>query len=185
MRPPPNARMILSPAQIKAIQAKVPESEREAFLDSAIRSALANLPAAPRPVAADGGLELFADGGSRGNPGPSGGGFALYQKGKLVMKGSEYFGEKTNNQAEYLALRLGMRRAYEEYGDLPLRCYMDSQLVVEQLNGRYKVKSSSILALHQEVSRIKEQFSSFAIQHIPREQNKVADRLANEAMDRN
>ncbi|MBN2306632.1 ribonuclease HI family protein [Candidatus Peregrinibacteria bacterium] len=132
------------------------------------------------------GIQVYIDGGARGNPGPAGGGFAVYQNGKAVMKGSEYFGEKTNNQAEYLALRLALREVYSKFGDgdLELNCFMDSQLVVEQMNGNYKVKNANIKPLFQEVRRIADQFKSFTISHVPREENALADQLANQAMDR-
>lgn len=129
-------------------------------------------------------IELYVDGGSRGNPGSSGGGFAIFQNGKLVDKGSEYFGHKTNNQAEYLALRAGLRKAYELFKESPLHCFMDSMLAVEQMNGNFKVKSENIKPLFQEVRRIADQFKDFSISHIPREKNSVADSLANQAMDR-
>lgn len=128
--------------------------------------------------------EVFVDGGSRGNPGPAGGGFAAYRAGKEVFSGSEFFGERTNNQAEYMALRLALSCVYEKYGDAPLQCYMDSELVVRQMNGEYKVKNAELKPLFREVSLIAGQFKSFAIAHVPREKNKRADQLANRAMDR-
>ena len=102
------------------------------------------------------------------------------------MKGSEFFGQKTNNQAEYLALRLALREIYAKLGDgnVDLNVFMDSQLVVEQMNGNYKVKSTNVKPLFQEVRRIADQFKSFTISHVPREENTVADALANQAMDR-
>lgn len=131
-------------------------------------------------------IEVYIDGGSRGNPGPSGGGFAVFQNGKVIKKGSEYFGEKTNNQAEYMALRLALREVYDKFGDenLEVNCFMDSQLVVEQMNGNYKVKSKNVQPLFQEVRRIADQFKNFSISHVPREENYLADNLANQAMDR-
>ncbi len=128
-------------------------------------------------------IELFVDGGSRGNPGPSGGGFVIFKNGKLVGKGREFFGFLTNNQAEYLALRAALREAYRLFGDAPLSCHMDSQLVVEQMNGHYKVKKPHLKPLFTEIRRIADQFKSFSITHIPREENYLADHLANQAMD--
>ena len=131
-------------------------------------------------------IAVYIDGGARGNPGPAGGGFAVFKNGKAVMKGSEFFGLKTNNQAEYLALRLALREIYVKLGDgnVDLNVFMDSQLVVEQMNGNYKVKNANIKPLFQEVRRIADQFKSFTISHVPREENAVADALANQAMDR-
>ncbi|MFH0837639.1 MAG: ribonuclease HI family protein [Patescibacteria group bacterium] len=131
-------------------------------------------------------IEVYVDGGARGNPGPAGGGFAVFREGKVIDKGSEYFGEKTNNQAEYLALRLALSGIYEKFGDgdVEVNCFMDSQLVVEQMNGNYKVKSENVKPLFREVRRIADQFKGFTISHIPREENYLADKLANQAMDR-
>jgi len=131
-------------------------------------------------------LAVYIDGGSRGNPGSSGGGFAVFQNGKVIEKGSEYFGEKTNNQAEYMALGLALRKVHEKYGDgdLEVNCFMDSQLAVEQMNGNYKVKNENLRPLFQEARRIADKFKSFTISHVPREENALADNLANQAMDR-
>lgn len=129
-------------------------------------------------------INVFIDGGSRGNPGFSGGGYVVLQNGKILDKGSEYFGEKTNNQAEYLALRMALRNIYEKFKDADIHCFMDSMLVVEQMNGNFKVKSPNIKQLFEEVRRIADQFKHFSISHVPREQNTMADKLANEAMDR-
>jgi ribonuclease HI len=131
-------------------------------------------------------IAVYIDGGARGNPGPAGGGFAVFKNGKLAHKGSEYFGERTNNQAEYLALRLALREVYEKFGDgdTQVNCFMDSQLVVEQMKGNYRVKSENVRPLFQEVRRIADQFKDFSISHVPREENALADNLANQAMDR-
>lgn len=129
-------------------------------------------------------IELYTDGGSRGNPGIAGGGFVAYKNGKRALEGSEFFGEKTNNQSEYLALRMGLREVYAHYPNAKVKCYLDSQLAVEQMCGNYKVKSDKVKPLFEEARRIADQFKSFSIQHIDRSQNAEADRLANEAMDR-
>ncbi len=130
-------------------------------------------------------IAVYIDGGSRGNPGPSGGGFAVIEGGKATIKGSEFYGEKTNNQAEYLALRSALREVYGKFGkETSIHCFMDSQLVVRQMNGEYKVKSENVRPLFQEVRRIADQFKDFSISHVPREENALADALANQAMDR-
>jgi ribonuclease HI len=130
-------------------------------------------------------VEIYVDGGSRGNPGYAGGGFVIFEDGRKTAEGSEYFGKKTNNQAEYLALRSAMRKAYEKLGaHAEIQVYMDSMLAVEQMNGNWKVKSENVRPLFQEVRRIADQFKSFSISHIPREKNTLADKLANDAMDR-
>ncbi|MBU1683211.1 ribonuclease HI family protein [Patescibacteria group bacterium] len=163
----------------KAIDKIIPKKEQEAFINSAIKKGLENYKADHAEV-----IEVFVDGGSRGNPGPAGGGFGIYRGGKLVKKGSEYFGEKTNNQAEYLALRLALRETYDKFKDLKIHCYMDSQLVVEQMNGNFKVKSADLRPIFEETRRIADQFKHFQIEHIRREQNQLADQMANDAMDR-
>jgi len=171
--------MKLSEKQIKAIEKLIPAKERQRFVENAINKALEE----HKALTADT-IEVYTDGGSRGNPGPAGGGFAIYRGGKLVSKGSEYFGELTNNQSEYLALRLALREAYDKFSDCKVKCFMDSQLAVEQMNGNYKVKSVNVRPLYDEVRRIADQFKGFTISHIPREQNKIADQLSNDAMDR-
>lgn len=164
----------------KKIEKLIPKKEQQTFLEEVIEEALKK----KMPSKIEENIEIYTDGGSRGNPGPSGGGFAIYKGGKLVLKGSEYFGQKTNNQAEYLALRLALREAYEKFKEAKIQCFLDSKLAVEQMNGNFKVKSENVRPLFEEVRRIADQFKAFSIYHIPREQNKVADRLANEAMDK-
>ncbi len=130
-------------------------------------------------------IEVYIDGGSRGNPGPSGGGFAVFENGKVIDKGSEFFGEKTNNQAEYMALGIALQKVYDKYGDTgaEVKCFMDSKLAVEQMSGNWKVKSLNVKPLFQKAIRIADKFKSFSISHIPREENYLADDLANRAMD--
>jgi ribonuclease HI len=171
--------MKIKDQHIKALEDKIPAKDRQKFLDNAIEQALKEHELMNAKE-----LEVFVDGGSRGNPGHAGGGFAVYSAGKLVHKGSEYFGEITNNQAEYLALRLALREIYAKFGNVKIKCCMDSQLVVEQMNGNYKVKSENIQPLFTEIQRITDQFKSFSIKHIRREQNQLADKLANDAMNR-
>lgn len=149
------------------------------FIDQTLEKAIRQ-----KELASNQSIEIFTDGGSRGNPGPSGGGYAIFKAGELVAEGAHFYGHKTNNQAEYLALRDALRRAYELYADQKIVCYMDSKLAVEQVNGRWKVKSENVKPLFEEVRRIADQFENFSIKHVRREQNTVADRLANEAMDR-
>ena len=177
--------MKISPKHLQLIKEYVPEAKQQAFLDAALNQALVPyLRALKAP--SDKGIsgEIFVDGGSRGNPGPAGGGFVIFNDGIKAAEGSIYFGVQTNNQAEYLALREALRKAYEVLGNASIQVYMDSQLVVEQLCGNYKVKSENVRPLYEEVSRIISQFQHFKIIHVSREQNSEADRLANLAMDR-
>ncbi len=170
--------MQLSDKHKKAIEKLIPKKDQQAFIASAMEKAIAEHKADNAET-----IEVYTDGGSRGNPGPSGGGYGIYRGGKLVAKGSNFYGNKTNNQAEYLALRDALRHAYELFADLKLECYMDSKLAVEQMNGVWKVKSQNVRPLFEEVRRIADQFSHFKISHIRRENNLLADSLANQAMD--
>jgi len=126
--------------------------------------------------------ELFTDGGARGNPGPAGIGAALYQAGKEVAFVSHYIGETTNNDAEYQALIAGLECALKE-GVFNLVCYLDSLLIVEQLNGRYKVKQEHLQQRFREVMRLVDKFKHISFNHIPREKNTRADQLVNMAID--
>ena len=172
--------MKINDKHIKEIEKLIPTKDQQKFVDQVIGDALEQY-----KIAHSDAIEVFCDGGSRGNPGIAGGGFGVYQGGQLVHKGCQYFGEMTNNQAEYLSLRLALREVYEKFGgDIKLQCYMDSEFVVKQMNGEYKVKNANIKPLYEEVRRIADQFKHFKINHIRREQNKLADSLANEAMDK-
>ncbi len=163
----------------KQLDEQIPKREQQAFVELAIKTQLHKHIAMNAET-----IEVYVDGGSRGNPGLAGGGFAVFRGGENVLEGSEFYGEKTNNQAEYLALRTALREVYSKFPDLKVHCFMDSQLVVEQMNGNYKVKSANVRPLYDEVQSISGQFKGFSIEHIEREQNKRADELANEAMDR-
>ncbi|MFE7836925.1 bifunctional RNase H/acid phosphatase [Streptomyces sp. NPDC057474] len=125
-----------------------------------------------------------ADGGSRGNPGPAGYGSVVLDAvtGETLVEAAEYIGVATNNVAEYRGLIAGLKAAYELDPEASVRVRMDSKLVVEQLSGRWKIKHSDMKPLAAEAARI---FPPGRVTYewMPREQNKHADRLANEAMD--
>lgn len=127
---------------------------------------------------------IFSDGGARGNPGPAGIGAILYdEQKKIVAEISEYIGETTNNQAEYRALIAALKKA-RNLGAQELDCYLDSELVVKQLKREYKVKNKDLAPLFLEIHNLSFNFKKISYTHVPREKNKEADRLANEAMDR-
>jgi len=129
-------------------------------------------------------ITIYSDGGARGNPGPAGIGAILYdEQKKVVAEVSEYLGEATNNQAEYKAIIAGLKKA-KELGVDEADCYLDSELVVKQLNREYKVKNKDLAPLFLEIYNLNLSFKKVIFTHIPREQNGEADRLANEAMDR-
>jgi ribonuclease HI len=127
---------------------------------------------------------IHSDGGARGNPGPSGIGVVLNdESGAVVAEISRYLGETTNNQAEYKALIAGLEKA-KDLAVEEVACYLDSELVVKQLNHEYKVKSADLAPLFLKVHNLSLSFKKISYTHVRREQNKIADRLANEAMDR-
>ena len=126
---------------------------------------------------------LYADGASRGNPGHAGiGVFICDQAGNSLKEISEYIGQATNNVAEYTALLKGLQ-ACVQIDCNHITVYMDSQLVVRQLNGQYKVKNEKLRPLYETAVGLKQQINSIEFNHIPREQNKKADALANKALD--
>lgn len=128
-------------------------------------------------------LELHIDGASRGNPGEAGFGvFVTDAQGTEVASLYGYLGRATNNVAEYQALVQALRYA-QARGATRVRVFSDSELVVRQLNGEYKVKHPDMKALHSEASSLLRGFREAKIAHVPRERNKEADRLANRALD--
>ncbi len=129
-------------------------------------------------------LIIYTDGGARGNPGPAGIGAIIYDENKkIVAEISEYLGVATNNQAEYKALIAALQKA-KNLGAEELECYLDSELVVKQLKREYKVKNKDLAPLFLMIHNLSINFKKISYTHIPRERNKEADRLANEAMDR-
>jgi ribonuclease HI len=126
---------------------------------------------------------LRTDGGARGNPGPAGAGFVLEDASRAVVRsGGRYLGQATNNQAEYEALILGLEVALDhKVRDLEVRA--DSELVVKQMSGHYRVKNAGLAPLHAEAARLAGLFQSVTFVHVRREENERADLLANAAMD--
>lgn len=125
----------------------------------------------------------YIDGGSRGNPGNAGYGvYFLDEQGKPLAEISKPLGIRTNNQAEYSALIAALEFAHaHQYSKL--RVCADSELLVNQINGTYKVKNPDLQLLHARARQLMAGLKSFSIQHVPREKNREADRLANRAMD--
>jgi len=124
------------------------------------------------------------DGGARGNPGPAGYGAVIQDpQGKKVAELSEYMGHHTNNYAEYQGL-LGVLRYAIEHGIMALHVVSDSELMVRQMNGIYKVKNPDLRKLYEEARQLVRQLEHFEIRHALREHNQTADRLANLAMDK-
>lgn len=128
-------------------------------------------------------LNLYTDGGSRGNPGPSASGFVLLDPdGNIVEKGGEYLGITTNNQAEYQAVKLGLETA-KKIGARKVHGHMDSLLVVNQMNGIFKIKNRELWPIHQAIKDLKAEFESVTFVHVPREMNKLADEQVNIILD--
>ncbi len=126
---------------------------------------------------------LFTDGGARGNPGPSAtGAFLFDSEGRLVDFTGEYIGEATNNKAEYEALILGLELAIANKVK-KLLCNLDSELVVMQVNGAYRVKSPDLKPLSEKVNALKAKFEEVTFAHVRREKNKHADRMVNTLLD--
>jgi ribonuclease HI len=129
-------------------------------------------------------ITAYCDGGSRGNPGPAGFGvFIQGAGGEVVAELSEYLGKHTNNYAEYSALLASLDFALTQ-GHPRLKVVSDSELMVKQIKGQYKVNSPELRPLYEEAKRRIARLESFQIQHVLREKNQRADRLANLAMDR-
>lgn len=125
---------------------------------------------------------LYTDGGSRGNPGPGAIGIVLQKEEDIVVQKAKYIGEVTNNQAEYQALILGLTIANEHTKEL--ECLLDSELVVRQLNGQYRVKDEKLKPLFEKVKKLEQDFEKVSFSHIPREKNKLADLLLNQELDK-
>lgn len=125
----------------------------------------------------------YIDGGARGNPGPAGCGTAIYSpKGGLLAEKKKFLGKATNNVAEYQGLLLALTKS-EELGIRRLEIRADSKLLVEQMSGRYKVKSPLLAPLFLKAQNLAQNFESVVYTHVSRDKNREADRLANIAMD--
>jgi ribonuclease HI/ADP-ribose pyrophosphatase YjhB (NUDIX family) len=128
-------------------------------------------------------LVIFSDGGSRGNPGPSAAGFVIEDgSGKLTHEGGVYLGITTNNQAEYHGVRIGLEKA-KELGAKTVDFYIDSMLVVNQLNGQYVIRNRELWPVHERIKELIGQFDKVSFRHIKREQNQRADGMVNKILD--
>lgn len=128
-------------------------------------------------------LTIYTDGGARGNPGPAATGVIIKDaKGKTIAHYGEYLGEQTNNYAEYSALISGLKKACELGAD-EVDCMLDSELVVKQLQRKYKVKEPTLQKLFILAYNASAQFKKVSYKHIPREKNKEADAEVNRVLD--
>ncbi len=129
-------------------------------------------------------MQLYADGGSRGNPGPSASGYVLLDMdGQPVLRAGEYLGVTTNNQAEYQALKLGLEHALHDYQAHEVHVYMDSMLVVNQMKNIFKIKNRDLWPIHNACVELTKKFEKVSFDHVPRELNKAADTEVNKALD--
>jgi ribonuclease HI len=135
------------------------------------------------PLAQDHDAVLWTDGAARGNPGPAGIGAILKSpSGEVLFQGSEFLGHTTNNVAEYKAVLLGLAGALAQ-GIQRVEVRADSELLIKQLKGEYRVKSAGLRPLFEEARRLLSRFKSVKLTHIRRELNGEADRLANLGID--
>jgi ribonuclease HI len=128
-------------------------------------------------------LIIYCDGGSRGNPGPAGLGAVIYdEENNKLFELSEFLGVTTNNQAEYKGVLKAIKKA-KELKAKELSFYLDSELIVKQMKGQYRVKNRDLIPLYMEIRKHILEFQKVEFNHVRREYNKEADALANMAMD--
>lgn len=129
-------------------------------------------------------VELYCDGASRGNPGPAAYGFVVFSEGEVIAEEGKCIGVTTNNVAEYEALIRGLERC-QSLGVQEITVRADSELMVRQVNGQYKVRSPHLLPLFEKARALLKTFPRSSVLHVRREQNSHADSLANKALDNN
>jgi ribonuclease HI len=128
-------------------------------------------------------VKLYTDGGARGNPGPAAYGYVLERDGEVLAAHGESIGVATNNVAEYSGLIAGLRKAVE-LGLPAVEVVSDSQLMVKQMSGEYKVKNETLRTLFQEASGVARQIPVVSYRWVRREENTLADQLLNDFLDR-
>ncbi len=133
-------------------------------------------------------ITIYTDGAARGNPGPSASGFMAYENDRMIHSHSEYNGRATNNFAEYKGILLALKwcESMYELGQLSITFYSDNELVVRQLNGRYKVKSPSLSALNRDISKISGKLHDVEFLNVKRENPRIAavDKSLNLLLDK-
>lgn len=127
-------------------------------------------------------MQIFIDGAARGNPGPAGIGVLIKNGSQTILEVSDFIGETTNNVAEYEALLRGLVEA-NKLNINQIEVISDSELLVKQIKGEYRVKNESLKPLFEQAQELIQLFSSFKITHVRREKNKAADKLANQGID--
>ena len=129
------------------------------------------------------GITINVDGASRGNPGPSGIGYCIYDNNHIIERGGEFIGFATSRLAEYLAMRKGVERAIE-LGYKTVKFVSDSLMVVNQLNGVFSIKNQDIIPVYRDIQGKLDQFEAVSFSHVSRSQNMLADAEANAAIDK-
>ena len=127
-------------------------------------------------------VQIFVDGAARGNPGPAGIGVVIKDDSKTYLEVADFIGKTTNNVAEYMALIRGLEEAID-LEQMNVSVLSDSELMVKQIKGEYRVKNKGLIPLHHHAKTLIKKFTSFSIQHTAREDNKEADKLANQGID--
>jgi ribonuclease HI len=129
-------------------------------------------------------LTIFSDGGSRGNPGPAACAYVIYRDDVIIAKDAKYLGITTNNVAEYEGVLLALQYLVTSNLDTSVFFYLDSQLVVRQLEGRYKIKDEKLVKLAEQVQSLQRMHNlEIKWEHVLRNKNKIADALVNEKLD--
>ena len=129
-------------------------------------------------------IQIFTDGAARGNPGPAGIGVVIRNDAKVMLEVADYIGKATNNVAEYMAFIRGLEEALD-MDEKTVEVYCDSELLVKQINGEYKVKNEGLIPLFHHALSLVKKFKHCRVYHTIREENKHADRLANKGIDEN
>jgi len=129
-------------------------------------------------------IEIYTDGGSRGNPGPAAYGFVVIKEDKIIHRQNGYIGIATNNAAEYAAVLEALKWLSQKFKNQKLSFFIDSQLVVSQISGVFKVKNANIRELLFKIRELETNFENIAFTHIPREKNREADWQVNLALNR-
>lgn len=128
-------------------------------------------------------LIIYTDGGSRGNPGPSASGYVIMDENKEILEeGGEYLGITTNNQAEYQAVKLALEHA-EKFSPNSIEFRIDSLLVVNQMNGIYKIRNRDLWPVHKAIKDLAGKYPKVTYNHVRRENNKLADKMVNDILD--
>lgn len=132
-------------------------------------------------------IKIFTDGGSRGNPGPGASAFVVFKDDEVVFEKGYFFKRTTNNIAEYFAVLMAVNWLVNKYPkDVCAEFFLDSELVVKQLNGEYKIKNEKLKNIYEKIMTTKKEINcKLSFTHIPREKNIIADALVNRTVDEN